>query len=44
MNSYIRCKLIATEDEPLLKPYDQDRWAEFADASPFDTRYSSSRR
>jgi hypothetical protein len=36
MNSYIRCKLMATEDEPFLKPYDQDRWAEFTDASAFD--------
>jgi hypothetical protein len=32
MNSYIRCKLMATEDNPTLKPYDQDRWATFADA------------
>ncbi len=32
MNSYIRCKLIATEDHPTLKPYDQDAWANFADA------------
>jgi hypothetical protein len=36
MNSYIRCKLIATEDQPPLKPYDQDRWADFADASSAD--------
>lgn len=33
MNSYIRCKLIATEEYPTLKPYDQDVWATFADAS-----------
>jgi hypothetical protein len=33
MNSYIRCKLIATEDHPPLKPYDQAIWAEMADAS-----------
>ncbi|MCO6450858.1 MAG: DinB family protein [Caldilineales bacterium] len=32
MNSYIRCKLIAAEDTPLLKPYDQDVWADMADA------------
>jgi DinB family protein len=32
MNSYIRCKLMATEDHPALKPYDQDRWATFSDA------------
>lgn len=36
MNSYVRCKLIATEDQPPLKPYDQDRWALFADASAAD--------
>ncbi|MBX3052088.1 MAG: DinB family protein [Caldilineaceae bacterium] len=33
MNSYIRCKLIATEEHPTLKPYDQEIWAEMADAS-----------
>lgn len=33
MNSYIRCKLIATEEQPPLKPYDQDLWANFVDAS-----------
>ena len=33
MNSYIRCKLIATEDHPTLKPYAQEIWAELADAS-----------
>lgn len=36
MNSYIRCKLIATEDHPTLKPYDQDAWAQFADARAAD--------
>ena len=36
MNSYIRCKLIATEDHPTLKPYDQDAWAQFADAQAAD--------
>jgi hypothetical protein len=36
MNSYIRCKLIATEDHPPLKPYNQDVWAQFADASAAD--------
>lgn len=32
MNSYIRCKLILTEDEPELTPYDQDAWANLPDA------------
>lgn len=40
MNSYIRCKLIATEDYPPLKPYDQDLWAEMADASGPDLAVS----
>ena len=31
MNSFIRCKLIATEDHPTLRPYDQDRWAALQD-------------
>lgn len=32
MNSYIRCKLILTEEKPPLKPYDQDAWAALPDA------------
>ncbi len=32
MNSFIRCKLILTEDYPTLKPFNQDLWAETADA------------
>jgi DinB superfamily len=32
MNSFIRTRLILTEDRPTLKPYDQDRWAELADS------------
>ncbi len=32
MNSFIRLKLILTEEKPTLKPYDQDAWAERADA------------
>lgn len=36
MNSYIRCKLILTEDEPQLKPYDQESWASLPDASTAD--------
>jgi uncharacterized damage-inducible protein DinB len=31
-NAYIRCRLALTEDEPLIRVYDQDRWAELADA------------
>jgi uncharacterized damage-inducible protein DinB len=31
MNAYIRFKLALTEDEPMIKPYAEDRWAELAD-------------
>jgi hypothetical protein len=31
MNAYIRFKLALTEDEPTIKPYMEDRWAELAD-------------
>lgn len=31
MNAYIRAKLALTEDEPVIKPYDEARWAELAD-------------
>jgi hypothetical protein len=27
LNSYIRLKLILTEDNPTIRPYDQDLWA-----------------
>ncbi len=33
MNSFIRLKLILTEDHPPLKPYDQAAWAELADVN-----------
>jgi uncharacterized damage-inducible protein DinB len=32
MNSYIRFKLALTEDDPTIKPYAEDRWAELADS------------
>ena len=32
MNSFIRCRLILTEDNPPLKPYDQDSWAALPDS------------
>jgi len=31
INSYVRFKLALTEDEPTIKPYDEDRWARLAD-------------
>lgn len=38
MNSYVRYKLALTEDEPTIKPYAEDRWAELADtkATPIE--------
>ena len=32
MNSFIRTKLLLTEDHPTIKPYNQDQWATTADA------------
>lgn len=32
MNAYVRFKLAATEDTPTIRPYDQESWAEQADA------------
>jgi len=31
VNAYIRFKLALTEDEPTIKPYAEDRWAQLAD-------------
>jgi hypothetical protein len=36
LNSYVRCKLMMTEERPTLKPYDQALWAELPDASQAD--------
>lgn len=32
LNSYVRFKLALTEDEPTVKTYAEDRWAELADS------------
>lgn len=32
LNSYVRFKLAITEDEPTIKPYFEDRWAQLQDA------------
>jgi hypothetical protein len=32
LNSYVRFKLAITEDEPTIKPFFEDRWAELDDA------------
>jgi len=38
LNSYVRFKLALTEQEPTIKPYAEDRWAELADtkATPIE--------
>lgn len=38
MNSYIRFKLALTEDEPTIKPYDEDAWSKTAEvhATPLE--------
>ena len=40
LNSYIRFKLALTEDEPVIKPYEQTRWAELEDGKSADVRIS----
>jgi hypothetical protein len=32
INSYVRFRLALTEDSPVIKPYEEARWAELADA------------
>ncbi|MGC2447327.1 MAG: bacillithiol transferase BstA [Candidatus Sulfotelmatobacter sp.] len=32
LNAYVRFKLALTEDDPTIKPYAEDRWAELADS------------
>jgi hypothetical protein len=40
MHSYLRCKLMLTEENPTLRPYDQDVWAALPDASAADVAAS----
>lgn len=32
INAYVRCRLALTEDEPIVKTYEEARWAELPDA------------
>ncbi len=32
MNAYVRLKVALTEDNPTIKPYDEQRWAELSEA------------
>jgi len=41
MNAYVRFRLALTEDEPTLKPYAEDRWAELVDARTEDPAVSA---
>lgn len=38
LNNYTRFKLALTEDNPIIKPYLEDRWADLADAKAGDMR------
>lgn len=40
VNAYVRFKLAATEDNPPVKAYDEQRWAELPDAVAVDLRAS----
>jgi hypothetical protein len=40
LNAYIRFKLTLTEEEPTVKPYEEKRWAELADAKSGPVAYS----
>jgi hypothetical protein len=39
LNAYVRFKLALTEEEPTIKPYEEDRWARLPDtgATPVET-------
>jgi hypothetical protein len=39
INAYVRFKLALTEDEPIIKPYDEGAWAVLGDvaSTPFET-------
>ncbi|WP_066253877.1 YfiT family bacillithiol transferase [Neobacillus drentensis] len=38
MNAYVRFKLALTEENPVIKPYDETKWAELSDYNlPIDT-------
>lgn len=41
MNAYMRFKLALTEDNPTIKPYDQDLWAGLPDSANLPTNIST---
>ena len=40
MNAYVRFRLALTENEPTIKPYEQQLWAELPDAKTADIEMS----
>lgn len=40
LNSYIRFKLALTEDNPVIKPYQEDKWAELEDGKTLPIKHS----
>lgn len=42
VNAYVRFRLALTEERPTIKPYDETRWAELADAKTADVELSLS--
>ena len=41
LNAFVRMKLALTEDTPTIKPYDEQKWAQLADAAmPIDVSLS----
>lgn len=40
LNAYVRFKLALTEDQPTIKPYEQQLWAELPDAKTADIEMS----
>lgn len=40
MNAFVRMKLVLTEDNPTLKPYEQDDWARTREASQYPIQAS----
>ena len=40
LNAYIRFRLALTEDEPTIRPYDQEKWAKLVDAKTLPVEVS----
>lgn len=40
LNAFIRTKLALTEEDPTIKPYDQDSWAALSDGKDLDIEHS----